>query len=256
MPTTTDPGTTGGLVAFGWDYDHGEFVVLNGQVPQPAREAIYQAGFSRRGDVLDCWHQRRSVEPHEQIRRAGRLVDRLVAARVPVANWHRPEQRNGDLSEHYRWLQDEGPFPDAARAAEAAWSIVCTALATERLIPADRGLARAVLSGDIVVEAMQTFDDVGWWLARSAPEDDDSLSSYVMLRHDTANGYLGITDHWATGYGPQARRDFRATQLRDTTHPPATRAQAARPSRRARMAAAPALAPLPPGPTPRRSASR
>ncbi|MCG6497093.1 hypothetical protein [Kitasatospora sp. A2-31] len=254
MTTSTSPGTSSGLVAFGWDYDHGEFVVLNGQVPQPAREAIYQAGFSRRGETLDCWHQRRSVEPHEQIRRAGRLVDQLVAARVPVANWHHPEQRNGDLSEHYWWLQDEGPFPDADRATEAAWQVVCADLATDRLVHADRGLARAVLSGALVVEAMQTFDDVDWWLARDAGDPDSS--SYVMLRHDTGNGFLGVTDHWATGYGPQARRDFRATHLRDTTHPPAARAQAARPSRRARLAAAPSTAPLPPGPDPRRSAAR
>ncbi|MFE6053094.1 hypothetical protein ACFQ6N_20230 [Kitasatospora sp. NPDC056446] len=254
MPATTGPGTATGLVRFGWDYDHGEFVTLSGWVPQPAREAIYQAGFSRRGDALDCWHQRRSVDPNEQIRNAARLVDQLVAARVPVANWHRPEQRNSDLSEHYWWLQNEGPFPDADRATEAAWQVICADLATDRLVPADRGLARAVLSGAVVVEAMQTFDGVDWWLARDAGDPDSS--SYVMLRHDTGNGHLGITEHYASWYGPQARRDFRATQLRDTTHPPAARAQAARPSRRARMAAAPALAPLPPGPAPRRSAAR
>ncbi|MFD0274287.1 hypothetical protein ACFVHB_10310 [Kitasatospora sp. NPDC127111] len=253
MPTTTDPGTTGGLVAFGWDYDHGEFVVLNGQVPQPAREAIYQAGFSRRGDALDCWHQRRSVDPNEQIRRAGRLVDRLVAARVPVANWHRPEQRNGDVVQHYRWLQDEGPFPDVGRVAETAQAIVSADLAAYRLIPADRELAHEVVSGAVVVEAMHDWDDgVGWWLART-PEGADS-HAYMILRHDPQ--HLNITDHYASWYGPQARRDFRATQLRDTTHPPATRAQAARPSRRARMAVAPTIAPLPPGPAPRRSASR
>ncbi|MGW2397079.1 hypothetical protein ACWCYY_11045 [Kitasatospora sp. NPDC001664] len=253
MSTTTDPGTPGGWVLFGWDYDHGEFVVLNGQVPQPAREALYQAGFSRRGDALDCWHQRRSVEPHEQIRRAGRLVDRLVAARVPVANWHRPEQRNGDLSEHYRWLQDEGEFPGADLAAETARSIVSADLAAGRLIPADHGLAHEVVFGHVVVEAMHEWDDgVGWWLARSA--EADGAHSYMVLRHDPQ--HLNVTEHYAPWYGPQARRDFRATQLRDTTHPPSARAQAARPSRRARMAAAPATAPLAPGPAPRRTAAR
>ncbi|MFB7474240.1 hypothetical protein [Kitasatospora sp. NPDC056184] len=253
MPTTTGPGAPGGRVLFGWDYDHGEFVVLRGQVPQPAREAIYQAGFSRRGDALDCWHQRRSVEPHEQIRRAGRLVDRLVAARVSVANWHRPEQRNGDLSEHYRWLQDEGPFPDADRVAETARAIVSADLAAGRLIPADHKLAHEVVSGTVVVEAMHAWDDgVGWWLAR-APEGPGS-HTYMVLRHDPQ--HLNVTDHYADWYGPQARRDFRATQMRDTTHPPATRAQVARPSRRARLATAPSTAPLPPGPAPRRTAAR
>nr|BEK67565.1 hypothetical protein KPHV_47920 [Kitasatospora purpeofusca] len=253
MPTTTGPGASPGLVAFGWDYDHGEFVVLNGRVPQPAREAIYRAGFSRRGDALDCWHQRRSVEPHEQIRNAARLVEQLVAARVPVANWHHPQQRNGDLSEHYRWLQDEGPFPDADRVAESARAIVSADVAAARLIPVDHGLAHEVLSGAVVVEAMHDWDNgVGWWLARATEGPD--AHTYMVLRHDPR--HLNITDHYADWYGPQARRDFRALQLRDTTHPPAARARAARPSRRARMAAAPATAPLPPGPVPRRTATR
>ncbi|MGV9266641.1 hypothetical protein ACWDRR_18515 [Kitasatospora sp. NPDC003701] len=253
MPTTTGPGASPGLVAFGWDYDHGEFVVLNGRVPQPAREAVYQAGFSRRGDALDCWHQRRSVDPHEQIRSAARLVDRLVAARVPVANWHHPEQRNGDLAELYRWLQDEGPFPDADRVADQARTVVAADLAAGRLNAPGRDLANELVSGAVVVEAMQTFDDVGWWLARS-PEGADTYS-HMILRRDPGLGYFNITDHYATWYG-QARRDFRATYLRDTTHPPAARAQAARPSRRARMAASPASAPLPPGPATRRHAAR
>ncbi|MEU9041435.1 MULTISPECIES: hypothetical protein [unclassified Kitasatospora] len=243
-----------GSVSFGWTFDHGEFAVLTGQVPGKAGEFLYEAGFWYRADEVSGWHQRPSVDRDDQIRNAAGAIDQLVKARVPVANWHQPEQRNADLVEHYRWLQDGGPFPDADAAAAKARTLMSDALAADCLgSPRDRAVAEEVASGALVVEAMHSFEDRHWWLA-ATPEDDEH--SYVWLNYEPGRGELYTTDYIASFAAAEARREFRVTMLRDTTWPASARAEAARPSRRLRMTAAPSAPPLPPGPAPGRAASR
>ncbi|MFJ1931700.1 hypothetical protein ACIOGZ_03350 [Kitasatospora sp. NPDC088160] len=242
-----------GSVSFGWTFDHGEFAAASGRVPQKAREVLQEAGFWYWADELGGWHQRLSVDREEQIRNATGAIDQLVKARVPVANWHRPSQRNADLVDHYRWLQDGSLFPDADAAAAKAHALVSDALAADCLGPLYQGVAEEVVSGALVVEAMCTFEDVHWWLA-AAPEDDEH--SYVWLRYEPGRGQLYTTDYIASFAAAEARREFRATMLRDTTWPASARAEAARPSRRLRMTAAPSTPPLPPGPAPGRAANR
>ncbi|MGK4581653.1 hypothetical protein [Kitasatospora sp. HPMI-4] len=252
VPTKADAA---GSVAFGWTFDHGEFAVLTGRVPQKARDVLYEAGFWYWADELDGWHQRPSVERDDQIHNAAQAIDQLVKARFPVTNWHRPEQRNADLVEHYRWLLDGGPFPDAAITAAKARTVISDALAAGHLGARDRDAAEQVVSGALVVEAMSAdFDGVQWWLASDPAEDD--LHSCVWLRYEPSAGRLDVTDYYASFAGAEARRDFRVTMLRDTTVPTTARAEAARPSRRLRMSAAPSTPPLPPGPASGRAASR
>ncbi|WP_188302081.1 hypothetical protein [Streptomyces sp. CBMA123] len=243
-----------GSVSFGWDFDRGEFAVRTGPLPRVAGEILYQSGFWYRADELDGWCQRPSVDRDDQIRNAAGAIDQLVKARVPVANWHQPSQRNADLVEHYRWLQYGGPFPDADAAAAKARTLMSDALTAGCLgSPRDRAVAEEVVSGALVVEAMYIFEDRHWWLT-ATPKDDEH--SYVWLNYEPGRGELYVTDYIATFAAAEARREFRVTMLRDTTRPAAARAEAARPSRRLRMTTAGSAPPLPPGPAPGRVASR
>ncbi|MEU8924211.1 hypothetical protein AB0D10_25255 [Kitasatospora sp. NPDC048545] len=235
------------LVEFGWDFDVGEFAVRSGPLPRAAGEILYQAGFWYRAQQLgaDAWHQHLNVEANEQIDNAAGAIDALLKAGVQVSNWHDPRQSGQRLVEHYAWLRDEGPFPDAAATADKARWHARAALLAGLDSDGSRTLASQIVDGDLVVEAMQKWetDSTQWWLAFEASSD-----CYLILRFDPVDRSLGITDHYADWYGPQARRDFRVQQQRDTSRPSPSRADAARTARPARMRTAPSAPPDRPQP--------
>ncbi len=245
-------------VAFGWDFDAGEFAVIRGRPPRVAGEILYQAGFwYRAADVEhNAWHQRPSVEAHDQIRHAADALRALMKAGVQVANWHRPEQAPLEVLAHYEWLQSAAPFPDAGLAAATARNVAELELRTGLKDPLSREIAADVQDGRIVVEAIQRFDDDQWWLARLG-EQLDRDRKFVMIRYNSRDRYLSGTDRWHPSYGDLPRRDFRVLYQRDTARPdPASlRAAAAVRAPLARMSAAPSTPP-PRVPPERPTASR
>ncbi|MEY9876279.1 hypothetical protein ABH931_005789 [Streptacidiphilus sp. MAP12-33] len=233
-------------VAFGWDFDAGEFAVIRGQPSQVAGEILYQAGFWCRAPEVEenGWRQRPGVEAHDQIQHAADALRALMKAGVPVANWHRPEQPSLQVLLYYEWLQSAVPFPDADLAAVTARSVAELELGAGLADPLSREIATDVRDGRIVVEAIQRFDDDHWWLARLS-EQLDQQRPFVMIRYNSRDRYLSGTDRWNPSYGDLPRRDFRALYQRDTTlpNPASLRAAAALRAPRARMSAAPSVAP-------------
>ncbi|MGV9268387.1 hypothetical protein ACWDRR_27405 [Kitasatospora sp. NPDC003701] len=252
---------TGPHVAFGWDFDAGEFAVIRGQPPPIAGEILYQAGFWYRAPEVEQngWRQRPSVEAHDQIQRAVDALRALSQSGVPVANWHRPEQSPPQVLAYYEWLQSAEPFPDADLATVTARSTAELELREGLADPLSREIAADVRDGRIVVEAIQRFDDDHWWLARLA-EQLDQERQFVMIRYNSNDRYLSGTDWWNPSYGDMPRRDFRALYQRDTARPdPASlRAAAAVRAPLTRMAAAPSSPPprAPTEPPPGASRSR
>lgn len=247
-------------VAFGWDFDAGEFAVVRGQAPQVAGEVLYQEGFWYRTPEVERngWRQRPSVEAHDQIRHAAAALLALMKAGVQVANWHQPEQPPLQVLAHYEWLQSAEPFPDAAQAASTARTVAEAELLAGLNGVISQEIAADVRDGRVVVEAIQACNDDHWWLARLS-EQVDRDRSFVVIRYNSRDRYLSWTDQWHPSYGDLPRRDFRALYQRDTPRPDpdSLRAAAAIRAPLARMSAAPsAPPPLRSSPAPAPGSSR
>lgn len=234
-------------VVFGHDFDDGETALVRDWLPVRAHDALAEAGFHYPGSRAGVLRQSSSRSSQSQLLWAAQAVRELDRAGVRVRNRHPPFQSGRALVRHYAWLNGSGSFPFAATTASRIQDLARTLLDQRTLTPSGTAQADELVHGELLVEEACADGDREWWLARRTGAD----GNYLVLRYDAALGLLGVTDEFARWYSEQARRDFRAQYLRDTTVP-AARSAAARPVRPARLSAAPSAPPPDPGGAARR----
>ncbi|GAA2092107.1 hypothetical protein GCM10009759_17460 [Kitasatospora saccharophila] len=214
-------------MAFGWDYDVGEFAIAGDEGDPLVRLVLDHCGFDRRIEPLGAWGiAPGAADEHEQIEAASVAVDLLIAVGRRVANWHDPGQRSADVARHYRWLRSTEPFPDAAAVARAASAEAGARLAAAAVTDHSWTLTEDIARGRLLVEARRTLGGVEWMLATPAAK----LDHYLGLVHHPQEGVLGVTDDYALWYAGQARRDFRVHTLRETVPPKPARTRVPAPA--------------------------
>ncbi|MEY9961783.1 hypothetical protein [Streptacidiphilus sp. MAP5-52] len=222
-----------------------------GRLPASAHDVLAQAGFQQPANRPGALRLGPGHSSASQLLRAAGAVRELHEAGVRVRNWHPPHQGGRALVRHYAWLLDDGPFPHADATTAHIKDRVGALLGSGALTASGTDCARELVDGELAVEEFTADGTAEWWFARRTSEP----SRYVVLRYDAGQGLLGVTDEFAAWYGRQARRDFRAQYLRDTTIP-TSRSAAARSACPARLTAAPSTPPSPPVPRPAAPAPR
>ncbi|MBV6695543.1 hypothetical protein KV557_00180 [Kitasatospora aureofaciens] len=209
-------------LAFGWDFDWGEFVVAPRHLEPAVKEILDEAGFWYRADPLGAWHMPRSVPMFEQADAAAAAIGLLAAAGKRVRNWHAPQQRSADVVRHYAWLTSQAPFPHAEATSEAACAEAGRRLSRLQS-PDSRTVTELIARGELLVEARRTFGEDEWMIASERGKPDH----YLELRHHLPRHETSVTGDVPEAFAGHVRRSFRQLILRETRPPASTRARAA-----------------------------